>query len=100
MSYLSRIRRQHFPTDEEKIFDEIERDLTTVEVNDWIGSLIDYMAFDPRAYQSKALPPDTIESWRRLSEWQREMAFLYLLGSVRSLIQPPQENGDYSSVNA
>ncbi len=101
MNPLEKLRRQYFPSEEEKQIQQLHKDLSTFEVNGWISSLIDYCAFDPRAFESDAaMPPDTIEVWRSLTEYQREMAFCFLLGAVKALIQPPQETGDYSSVNA
>lgn len=101
MNPLERLRRQYLPTEEEKQIDQLMTDLSTFEVNGWIGTLIDFMAFDPRAYGDDAsLPEDTVDVWRKLTDYQQEMAFMYLLGAVKGLIQPPQENGDYASVTA
>jgi hypothetical protein len=89
VSFLSNLRRQLLPTNEEVLIDQLMDDVDTFEVNGWVEWIIDYLAFDPRS--ATELPPNIMETWRSLTHTQQAKAFMFAVGAIRALIHAPQE---------
>lgn len=80
---------------DEALFEDLLIDLAGLEVQGWIESMIDFLAFDPR--KDQMLPPNCIQVWRSFDPMKQEMTFLRLLGAVKALMEPPEESSVYVS---
>lgn len=56
-------------------------------LSNWLASIIDYFEANP---EGTDLPPDLVDSWDKLNDWERLRMFILSIGAIRGLMDPPE----------
>lgn len=94
---FSKLRRAIYTTPEEREIEVMSRELDLMAVRDWIESIIESTANEiireenAPEFDHPVLLPSALESWRKLSEFEKEWAFVFLLGALKGLMRPPDD---------
>jgi len=94
---FSKLRKAIYTTPEEREIEVMNRELDRMAVRDWIESIIESTANEiireenAPEFDHPVLLPSALESWRRLNEFEKEWAFIFLLGAIRGLMRPPDD---------
>lgn len=67
--------------------DDLMKELSQFETSQWVLWLVDQLIFNRG---NEEYVPEIQETWNKLSEYQRFVAFTCLLGACRGLLEPPE----------
>lgn len=85
-----KLRKRLIPNSEDRMVDQLMRDIGHFEVQQWIMSVIEQIAVvNVEGIDGPVLPPDTLEVWRTITPFKQELAFCFLLGAIHALMRPP-----------